>query len=140
LDPPKSVTPHKDIFLEFAPFYRNWSYPLSEEWHEGRVSGMTHGKYLRALKENLKVFPAETAQVLEYWMDDSLFSNWDPNNLVEVPWDNEVFLSDIKTYASYGIRNITCYCAYVGPGYVKKFGFPDFLAQYGQGLSNYGKE
>ena len=73
-------------------------------------------------------------------MDDSLFSGWDPNNLVEVPWKSEVFLSDIATYASYGIRDITCYAAYVGPSYVLKFGYPNFLAEYGQGLLNYEKK
>ena len=73
-------------------------------------------------------------------MDDSLFSGWDQNNLVEVPWKSEVFLSDINTYASYGIRYITCYAAYVGPSYVLKFGYPYFLEEYGQGLLNYEKK
>jgi hypothetical protein len=99
---------------------------------------MTHAKYLKSLADHLKVFPAETAQVLEYWMDDSLFSGWNPNNLKEVPWNYEgVFLKDLDTYASYGIRYITCYCAYVGPDYVKKFGFPQFLVDYASGLYNY---
>lgn len=136
IDPPKTVKPHEDIFLEFAPFYRSMSDPLSHEWVTGRY-GMTHSRYLRALKENLEVFPAETAQVLEYWMDDSLFSDWDPSDLVEVPWDNGIFQDDLDTYASYGIRNIMCYSVYVGPDYVRKFGFPKFLEEYGQGLLNY---
>lgn len=136
VDPPRTIKPHKDIFLEFAPFYRSMSHPLSHEWIVGRYS-MTHGQYLKALRENLEVFPAETAQVLEYWMDDSLFSNWDPSNLVEVPWDNEIFMDDLKTYASFGIRNIMCYSVYVGPDYVQKFGFPHFLEEYAQGLLNY---
>ena len=136
IDPPQTVKPHEDIFLEFAPFYRSMSDPISSEWAVGRYS-MKHSTYLRALKENLEVFPPETAQVLEYWMDDSLFSEWDPTDLVEVPWDNGMFLDDIDTYASYGIRNIMCYCVYVGPSYVNKFGFPAFLEEYGQGLLNY---
>ena len=136
---PEVTEPHPDIFLEFAPFYRTWAEPLANTWAKGN-NGLSHADYLRALKENLEVFPAETAQVLEYWMDDSLFSGWDPNNLVEVPWKSEVFLSDISTYASYGIRDITCYAAYVGPSYVLKFGYPNFLAEYGQGLLNYEKK
>lgn len=136
---PKVTEPHPDIFLEFAPFYRTWAEPLANTWAKGN-NGLSHADYLRALKENLEVFPAETAQVLEYWMDDSLFSGWDPKNLVEVPWKSEVFLSDIDTYASYGIRDITCYAAYVGPSYVLKFGYPHFLAEYGQGLLNYEKK
>ena len=136
---PKNVKPAKDIFLEFAPFHRNWEHPLSETWVEGN-SEWTHAKYLKALQENLDVFPKETAQVLEYWMDDSLFSNWDQSNLKPVPWNKKVFLDDIKTYAKYGIRHMTCYCAYVGPEYNKKFGFPEFLYDYADGLYNFVKE
>lgn len=139
LDAPKQIEPHEDIFLEFAPFFRNWTVPLTNKTAVGRT-GISHAEYLQALTENLKVFPAETAQVLEYWMDDSLFSNWDPDNLVEVPWNNDVFLSDINTYASYGIRHVMCYCAYVGPDYVDKFGDVSFLSEYGQGLLNYERK
>lgn len=139
LEPPRTVKPHEDIFLEFAPFFRTWDQPLANTWAKGR-SGITHAEYLKQLKANLKVFPAATAQVLEYWMDDSLFSEWDENNLVEVPWSKEIFLKDLETYASHGITNITCYAAYVGPKYVQKFGYPKFLDEYGQGLMNYGAE
>ena len=136
---PKNVKPAEDIFLEFAPFHRTWANALSETWAEGN-SGWTHAKYLRALQENLKVFPVETAQVLEYWMDDSLFSGWNPSNLKAVPWNQKIFLDDLKTYAKYGIRHITCYCAYVGPDYNKKFGFPQFLIDYADGLYDFVKE
>ena len=139
LNPPKTIKPKEGIFFEFAPFYRSWTEPLANTWAKGSAE-LTHADYLRALKENLEVFPVETAQVLEYWMDDSLFSGWNQNNLVQVPWSNEIFLSDLKTYASYGIRNITCYAAFVGPSYVQKFGFPDFLVDYAQGLYNYENE
>lgn len=139
LEAPGAVKPHEDIFLEFAPFFRTWDHPLSDTWAKGR-SGVTHAEYLRQLKANLEVFPAETAQVLEYWMDDSLFSGWNENNLVEVPWNSEIFLNDLETYASHGITNITCYAAYVGPKYVLKFGYPKFLDEYGQGLLNYEKQ
>ena len=139
LNPPKTIKPKEGIFFEFAPFYRSWTEPLANTWAKGSAE-LTHADYLRALKENLEVFPVETAQVLEYWMDDSLFSGWNQNNLLQVPWSNEIFLSDLKTYASYGIRNITCYAAFVGPSYVQKFGFPDFLVDYAQGLYNYENE
>ena len=136
---PKNVKPAEDIFLEFAPFHRTWEHALSETWAEGN-SGWTHAKYLRALQENLKVFPKETAQVLEYWMDDSLFSGWNQSKLKQVPWNSKIFLDDLKTYAKYGIRHITCYCAYVGPNYNQQFGFPDFLIEYADGLYNFEKQ
>lgn len=137
LEPPSVIEPEDGIFLEFAPFFRTWDEPLANVWVTGRDGRITHAEYMKQLKANLKVFPVETAQVLEYWMDDSLFSGWDPNNLVAVPWKKAVFESDVKTYASLGIRNIMCYAAYVGPSYVIKFGYPDFLDEYGQGLLNY---
>ncbi len=137
LEPPKSVEPDEGIFLEFAPFFRRWDEPLANTWVVGRDGKTTHAEYLRQLKANLGVFPAETAQVLEYWMDDSLFSEWNTDKLVEVPWDKAVFLSDLKTYAEHGIHNIMCYAAYVGPSYVQKFGFPYFIEEYAQGLKDY---
>ena len=132
-EPPKKVKPKDGIFLEFAPFYRNWYYPLKDTWVEG-VNGMTHAKYLKSLHDHLEVFPVETAQVLEYWLDDSMWSGWNRSKLKEVPWDINVFQSDLETYAKYGIRHITCYTAYVGPQYVMKFGYPDFLIEYAEGL------
>jgi hypothetical protein len=137
VDAPSIIKPSEDIFLEFAPFTRSWNAPLSQTWVKASGSSLSHGDYLKALKDNLKIFPTETAQVLEYWMDVSLFSGWDPGNLVKIPWDNSIFLDDINTYASLGIKNITCYTAYVGPDYVNKFGDISFLEEYGQGLLNY---
>lgn len=137
VDPPLKITPNDDIFLEFAPFTRSWSAPLSHTWVKAPGSSLTHGDYLKALKDNLEIFPVETAQVLEYWMDVSLFSGWNPSKLVKVPWNNDYFLDDIHTYASLGIRNITCYTVYVGPNYVTQFGEVSFLSEYGQGLLNY---
>lgn len=136
---PTKVKPAEDLFLEFAPIHRNYSHPLSETWAEGN-GGWTHAKYLKALQDNLKVFPAETALVLEYWIDDSLFSSWNPNKLVAVPWNKDLFLDDLKTYAKYGIRHITSFCVYVGPDYVKKFGYPTFMEEYADGLWEFEKQ
>lgn len=135
---PKSVKPAEGIFLEYAPFQRNRYKPLSETWTEC-PDGHTHADYLRMLSDNLKVFPKSTAQVLEYWMDESLFCGWDPNNLVEVFWNKAYFEDDLKTYAKYGIQHVTCYSAYVGPQYRKQFGYPQFLEDYGNALDKFEK-
>lgn len=138
-DAPTKVKPAEDIFLEFAPFHRNYTHPLAEIWIYGN-SGWTHEMYIKALEDNLKIFPVETAQVLEYWIDDSLFSSWNPNKLVAVPWNKDLFLDDLKTYAKYGIRHITSFCVYVGPDYVKKFGYPTFMEEYADGLWEFEKQ
>ena len=138
-DAPKKVSPEEGVFLEFAPFWRNRYRPLSDASANG-YNGWTNGKYLNALKENLKLFPVETAMVLEYWIDDSFFSNWNSAKLVEVPWDNNMFLDDLKTYASCGIRHITSSCVYVGPNYFIKFGYPTFMEEYADGLWEFEKQ
>lgn len=138
VDPPTKVKPAEGIFLEFAPIRRDRYHPLAETWIKD-WAGLTNAELLQKLAANLKVFPVETAMVLEYWMDESLFCGWDPKHLVKLPWDKDLFLSDLKTYASYGIRNMQCYCYYVGADYVTRFGNPDFLEEYGNGLFEFKK-
>lgn len=137
-DAPRYVKPEDGIFLEFAPIERNKYEPLSHTWVKGG-DGLTHGQYLKSLGDNLKVFPEETAQVLEYWMDCSLFSDWNESKLKAVPWNKELFLDDLKTYDMYGVHNIMCYAFYVSKYYMDKFGYPSFLEEYADELYNYGK-
>lgn len=136
---PKVIKPHKDIFLEFAPFYRRWDKPLSDKAAIRDGMEWTHGDYIQMLEDNLKVFPAETAQVLDYWMDCSLVSGWKKPQK-QLIWYNDVFLDDLATYASYGIRNITTYGIYIDDYYVNTFKDISFIEDYGKGLLNFRPE
>ncbi len=133
-NPPTQVKPEPGIFLEFAPIYRLYTEPLSNT-KVGQKNQVTHGQVLEALDGNLEVFPRKTAKVLEYWMDVSRFSDW-KRPAVQLPWDEKVFLDDVNTYAKRGIRDITCYAAWIDADYVNKFGMPPIDA-YGRGLKNY---
>jgi hypothetical protein len=136
---PRRVKPETGIFLEFAPFERTWEKPLSDEQAVGRT-GISHRSYLQNLKENLTVFPVETAVILEYWMDVSLFSNW-KKPAVKLPWNKEVFESDIALYASLGIQNITSFAVYVDDKYLADYNNDIlFLKDYGAGLKNFQKK
>ena len=139
LVPPAKVKPAEGVFLEFAPFFRTWERPLDER--EAQRAGMqiTHGEYLDALEANLKVFPAETAQVLEYWMDISLVSDW-KKPARQLTWHGDVFRSDIATYARLGIRNITAYAIYLDADYVDTFHDVSFVYDYGKVLWKYRPE
>ena len=139
LKAPRKVKPAEGIFLEFAPFYRRWDKPLndSEAVRDGQT--LTHGRYMEVLKENLEVFPAETAQVLEYWCDVSLVSGWS-KPAKKLPWHKDVFLEDIDTYAKLGIRHITAYAMYTDAEYYEAYGDVSFVEDYGNGLFRYRKE
>lgn len=130
---PRKVKPEPGIFLEFAPISRVWDKPLAEEGAQGKVS---HKEYLRLLQENLEVFPAETAVVLEYWLDVSLFSRW-KKPAVKLPWNKAVCESDLKTYASFSIKNFTTFAVYVDDEYLKNYNNDlQFLKEYGELLNN----
>lgn len=100
LKAPRSVTPSNGIFLEYAPISRNYSEPLTSE----------HKNYLM---ENLEVFPIETAHLLEYWLDVSMFSGWEKDNWTEVPWNEDYFKRDIDYYKSLGFTSVTSFATWM---------------------------
>lgn len=129
MTPPVQVKPASGIFLEFAPIGRTWSEPISQrQAKEGQ-----HGRYLDWLDANLEVFGRDNAQVLEYWLDVSLFSSWKRDARKKLPWQRDVFLQDIATYAQRGIRHVTSFAVYVDADYIRQYGEPP-LEEYGEGL------
>ena len=129
MEAPVQVKPASGIFLEFAPIGRTWSEPID---HRQAKEGQ-HGRYLDLLDANLEVFGRDNAQVLEYWLDVSLFSSWKREAKKKLPWRRDVFLQDIKTYAGRGIRHITSFAVYIDADYVRQYGQPP-LDEYGKGL------
>ncbi len=122
---PKKVRPDPGIFLEYAPIRRRYDRPYASQ--NGGADALAN------LDENLKVFPAETAQVLEYWLDVSRFSNW-KRPAIRLPWNGDVFLADLEACSSRGIRRVTSFACYIDSDYIKSYGAPSCLAEYGAGL------
>jgi hypothetical protein len=140
---PRRVKPEEGIFLEFAPIDdRSWEKPFAEEQGSKEL--------MQCLKDNLKVFPAETAVVLEYWLDESQFMRMERhkgkndkyvNGRVKLPWTKEVFESDMDTYANLGIRNITTFAVNFDDKYLEAYNTDmQFLKEYGEGLNKYVKK
>ena len=144
LIPPQKVKPVPGIFLEFAPIQRSWKKSLADTTAKVERSdyqpkaARRHGDLLKLLDDNLKVFGTENAQVLEYWLDVSQFSNW-KRPAVKLPWNKELFREDIQVYAERGIRNITSFAVYVDSAYVKMYGDTGFVQEYGAGLREVGE-
>jgi len=132
LPPPTQVKPDPGVFLEFAPFRRSWSHPLSQREARREQGLLTHGQHLELLDANLQLFGKESAQVLEYWLDVSLFSGHKqpPRKL---PWNKEIFRDDVKTYHDHGVRHITSFGAFMDAQYIQLHGEPP-LREYGAGL------
>ena len=79
---PQKVTSSEGVFLEYAPIQRNYNVGLTEQ-------------SLDALNANLLIFPKETAHILEYGLDVSIFSDWQKDKLVKLPWKKENFTRDV---------------------------------------------
>jgi Domain of unknown function (DUF4838) len=124
---PKEIKPADGVFLEFAPINRRHDVPYAKQ------TGSTDRDGLGLLDANLKVFSAATAQVLEYWLDVSRASKW-KRPAAKLPWNKEVFRADVEAYATRGIRHVTTFAAWVDAEYRKRFGEPEFIAEYGAGL------
>jgi len=128
LTPPKQIKPAHGVFLEYAPISRR--YDVAYERQQGPIDR----DGLPALDANLEVFPRDSAQALEYWLDVSRFSGWN-RPTVKLPWNKEAFLADLETYGKRGIRHVTTFAAWIDAEYQRRFGDLDFIAEYGKGLS-----
>ena len=128
MDPPRLVKPDPALFLEFAPIER-WRFKGARR-REPLAEG---GTWLEKLGRLLEVFPADTAQALEYWLDASLFSNW-RKPLVRIPWDADTTRAEIAAYRKRGIRHFTTFAVNVDDDYLADFGPAalDCVREYGQ--------
>lgn len=130
---PKQVKPEPGVFLEFAPIERRFDAPLSHGQARCRSRDLTHAEMLEALDANLEWFGREGAQVLEYWLDASLFAGWKRDQIVEIPWNDAVYRDDLATYARRGIRHVRTFAAWVDGDYARRWSTAPVRA-YGAGL------
>jgi hypothetical protein len=125
---PTQVKPAAGVFLEFAPFDARARRPFTS------LVESANGEMLAALDANLAVFPRETAQALDYWLDVSMQSSW-RKPAKELRFADEPFAADVDLYARRGIRHVTSFAVFVDADYVGRFGFPDAVRRYGALLS-----
>ena len=73
------------------------------------------------------------AIVLEYWLDVSRFSQWKRPG-AKLPWRRDVLEADAQTYARLGLRHVTTFAVWIDADYVKRFGEPSAIQEYGETL------
>lgn len=127
-EPPRAEKPDEGIFLEFAPIIRDFHRPLNDP-ECGKNAAAIH--YVNDL---LALFGRSDAQALDYWMDNSLFSNWKrPPALFAL--DETVLYEDAVFYRNAGFSVISSFGCFLGPDYEALYGVPP-LDRYGRVLAD----
>lgn len=122
--PPTRPIP-EGIFAEYAPIHRDMFTPVTEG--ENAVHAET-------VKDLLKVFPAENAEILEYWLDVSFYTKWGRLPLIKVPYHENVLKADFEFYKSLGVCAIKTFGAYMNDSYLEEYGDKEII-DYGNLLS-----
>lgn len=120
LDIPRNVEREDGIFLEFAPI---------DKWHirQGKTSEefiLGEERERRMCSELIEFFGKENSRVLEYWIDNSLFSLW-KKPPVKLECDEESTYLDIKEYLAIGYESISTFGCFLGEDYEELYGEPD---------------
>ena len=117
ITPPTHVRPDPGIFLEYAPIHRDLSRPIGDPSCEKNADEAQH------LRPLLDYFGTDGAQVLEYWMDNSLNCRWKlPYR--KLPFYPDVIEADAAYYRSLGFAHLTCFGCFLGEDYAAEFGNP----------------
>ena len=119
IEPPKWIKPIKGVFFEYAPMEK---YTLSNE--EYSKLGIDESENLKNL---FKTFSYADSKVLEYWLDNSMYSDWKKPEKKFIQ-DKRRIEEDIKRYLDYGFEYISSFACYLGPEYEKLYGQPDISA------------
>ena len=124
LETPKNVMPLEGVFLEYAPISRNHHRPIFDK------NCPENAEQSAPLEGLVEFFGKKDARVLDYWMDNSLFSNWTkPPKPFRL--DAEVMRQDVAFYKKLGFSEITSFGCYLGEDYDALYGKTD-LSEYGR--------
>ena len=82
---------------------------------------MSQNRDIQAL---LDVFGQKGAKVLDYWLDNSLFSDWKKPPKPFIP-DAPVIHADFDYYRALGFSDFSCFACYLGDDYTALHGTPD---------------
>ncbi|MBQ4089911.1 MAG: DUF4838 domain-containing protein [Clostridia bacterium] len=124
---PENVMPLEGVFLEYAPISRDHHRPI---FAPDCPENADQSAPLPAL---IDYFGKSGARVLDYWMDNSLFSNW-KRPPKPFALDESVMRADVAFYKNLGFEEITSFGCFLGPDYDALYGKAD-LDTYGRILA-----
>ena len=118
--PPEQIRPAEGVFLEYAPMRTSTTIPINDENCEANST------FCSAIPGLLEWFGKDDAQILEYWMDNSMFSNWTkPPKKLTICADT--IQSDIRFYREKGFEHITSFGCYLSDDYIELYGEPPVI-------------
>ncbi len=120
--PPEKVKPEQGIFLEYAPYERDFHAPIEDN------------EQIESLGDLLDFFGTDNSRVLDYWYDNSFYSKYKKPPAKFIP-DKFVIEADFKYYTSLGIRELAGFACYLGADYEELYGEPD-ISDIGNFLKN----
>ncbi len=105
------------LFLEYAPIEKS----------KADADPAFVAEEIRMAKELCAYFGTENARVLEYWLDNSLFSKWKkpPKAFAFTPESIAAMEKDIADYQAMGFDEIATFACFLGPDYEALHGEPD---------------
>ena len=124
-----TIRPRENVYLEYAPLDRDHHRPLFD------ASCEKNRKAAAPLSDLLRYFGTANAKVLDYWLDNSMFSSWirPPKKFT---LDEQVCTADIAAYTALGITDITTFACYLGADYEALYGAPS-IGGYGDAVWKY---
>jgi hypothetical protein len=127
LEAPARVTPHRGVFLQYAPIGRSFEHALDDETCEKNCA------HVAGLRRLCQRFEPGRAEVLEYWLDVSMFSHW-RKPAVKLPFSEQIVRRDVAFYRAMGFERFSTFGVYIDAEYVRRFGSPP-LEAYGRALA-----
>jgi len=125
------IKPDPGLFLEWAPIGRCYRHSIDDP---ACAINREHAEGLRRL---LEVYDPSDAQILEYWMDASMFSGHRKPS-VKLPFTREIVRRDVGYYRSLGVRSISSFGVFLDAEYVSRYGSPpvqEYCELLGSGLA-----
>ena len=121
---PPTLPPMEGMYLEYAPINRRVDRFIGDSACE------ENRKETEQLDALLSYFGKEDAEVLEYWLDNSLFCHWKlPYKRLNL--DSDLLARDLAFYREKGFRRIATFACFLGEDYAREFGEPP-ISEYGK--------